>query len=126
MLLSGTIGWSHDATARGLWAGALVRLNGGSLVGYEGTEAAREVRGRRLAVTVLIIMAVALMIVASVKRIRPCGERGRRLEVVVGPVARNLLPATPEPQARKCRCLRGAGRVGLRGVSLTAPQIARP
>lgn len=74
MLISGSIGWSHDATgvnvvytSRGLWALALVWLIGSGLGNTERAEAAKGVFGRRLAGTVLISTAVILAVVASAK-----------------------------------------------------------
>ena len=74
MLISGTIGWSHDATgvnvvytSRGLWALALVWLIGSGLGNTERAEAAKGVFGRRLAGTVLIIGAVVLTVVSAAK-----------------------------------------------------------
>ncbi|HTH48231.1 MAG TPA: DMT family transporter [Candidatus Limnocylindria bacterium] len=74
MLISGSIGWSHDATGvnvvytlRGLWALALVWLIGSGMGNTERAEAAKGVFGRRLAGTVLIIGAVVLAVVSSAK-----------------------------------------------------------
>lgn len=74
MLISGTIGWSHDATGvnviytlRGLWAIAVVWLVGRHLGNHERAQAGGGVFGRRLVGALLIIAAVVLAVLASAK-----------------------------------------------------------
>lgn len=74
MLISGTIGWSHDATGvnviytlRGLWAIGAVWLVGRHLGNDERAQAGGGVFGRRLIGATLIIAAVVLAVLTSAK-----------------------------------------------------------